>query len=82
VFSHVVQQPDGGWRTRATKCPAILFDHGVQVRDPRDPMLLAIIMDMLKDNPNERISSADVVSRTNNLIKFQLRIGLLFEHGQ
>jgi hypothetical protein len=28
-------------------------------------MLHAIIMDMLKDNPNERISSADVVTRIN-----------------
>jgi hypothetical protein len=42
----------------------------------------AIIMDMLKDNPNERISSTNVVSRTkffaiqkNNLIELQLRIG-------
>jgi hypothetical protein len=33
----------------------------------------AIIMEMLKDNPEERISSADVVSRINNLI--ELRIG-------
>jgi hypothetical protein len=31
----------------------------------------AIIMEMLKANPNERISSADVVSRINSLIKFQ-----------
>jgi hypothetical protein len=28
--------------------------------------MAAIIMDMLKTNPNERISSADVVSRINN----------------
>jgi hypothetical protein len=35
----------------------------------------AIIMEMLKDNPDERISSADVVSRINNLIELQLRIG-------
>jgi hypothetical protein len=35
----------------------------------------AIIMEMLKDNPDERISSADVVTRINNLIELQLRIG-------
>jgi hypothetical protein len=35
----------------------------------------AIIMDMLKADPNERISSTNVVSRINNLIELQLRIG-------
>jgi hypothetical protein len=39
----------------------------------------AIIMEMFKANPDERISSADVVSRLNNLIEFQLSIGLLFQ---
>jgi hypothetical protein len=43
------------------------------------PMHSTIIVDMWKANPNERISSADVVTRINNLIKFQLRIGLLFQ---
>jgi hypothetical protein len=33
-----------------------------------------IITEMLKDNPDERISSADVVSRINNFIEFQSRI--------
>ncbi|XP_046636092.1 uncharacterized protein LOC124314772 isoform X2 [Daphnia pulicaria] len=34
------------------------------------PMHSTIIVDMWKANPNERISSADVVTRINNLIKF------------
>jgi hypothetical protein len=47
----------------------------------KDHPMHAIIMEMLKDNPNERISSADVVSRLNNLTELhQLRIGLFFNH--
>jgi serine/threonine protein kinase len=45
------------------------------IAEIKDPLMHAIIMEMLKDNPNERISSADVVTRINNLIKFQLRMG-------
>jgi hypothetical protein len=49
------------------------------IAEIKDPSMHAIIMVMLKANPNERISSADVVSRINNLIELQLRIGLLFQ---
>ncbi|EFX65571.1 hypothetical protein DAPPUDRAFT_264519 [Daphnia pulex] len=70
VFGYYLLDGDHPFGSGYKILPNIVKNKPVNMPKIKDPSMHAIIMEMLKANPNERISSADVVSRINSLIKF------------